>query len=135
MLRRAGFEDGLLAAIQDSPELEDSRLLPTSHGLAEVSHWLKKGSMESSTDLLLIEVAFIGSPGTGKTTSLCKILAHSSFFENYEAHVFKLDQIPNPDDALRIFFANPLVSTSTDRSVLATLPPNELLYVDTPVFH
>ena len=70
--------------------------------------------MESKHRPTTNRVAFIGSPGIGKTTSLCKILAHSSFFENYEAHVFKLDQeIPNPDDALRIF-ANPLVSTSTE---------------------
>ena len=55
LLRRAGFEDGLLAAIKDSPELEGLEALPTSHGLAEVSHWLKRGSMESSTDLRLIE--------------------------------------------------------------------------------
>lgn len=133
LLRRAGFEDGLLAAIQDSPELEGLEALPTSHGLAEVSHWLKKrfdGIKHRSTTN---RVAFIGSPGTGKTTSLCKILAHSSFFENYEAHVFKLDQeIPNPDDALRIFCESLGIHLYRDRSVLGSLPPNELLYVDTP---
>lgn len=133
LLRRAGFEDGLLAAIQDSPELEGLEALPTSHGLAEVSHWLKKRFDGIKHHPTTNRVAFIGSPGTGKTTSLCKILAHSSFFENYEAHVFKLDQeIPNPDDALRIFCESLGIHLYRDRSVLGTLPANELLYVDTP---
>ena len=133
LLRRAGFEDGLLAAIKDSPELEGLEALPTSHGLAEVSHWLKKRFDGIKHRPTTNRVAFIGSPGIGKTTSLCKILAHSSFFENYEAHVFKLDQeIPNPDDALRIFCESLGIHLYRDRSVLDTLPSNELLYVDTP---
>ncbi len=133
LLRRAGFDDGLLAAIQDSPELEGLEALPTSHGLAEVSHWLKKRFDNIKSRPTTNRVAFIGSPGTGKTTSLCKILAHSAFFENHQAHVFKLDQeIPNPDDALRIFCESLGIHLYRDPSVLPTLPAGELLYVDTP---
>ena len=133
LLRRAGFDDGLLAALQDSPEMEGLEALPTSHGLAEVSHWLKKRFDGIKARPTSNRVAFLGSPGTGKTTSLCKILAHSTFFENKQAHVFKLDQeIPNPDDALRIFCESLGIHLYRDSAVLPALPAEELLYVDTP---
>jgi len=36
LLKRAGFDEGLLAALQDSPEMEGLAALPTSLALAEV---------------------------------------------------------------------------------------------------
>lgn len=133
LLRRAGFDDGLLAALQDSPELEGLEALPTSHALTEVSHWLKKRFDEIKFRPPTNRVGFLGTPGTGKTTALCKILAHSAFFENREAHVFKLDQeIPNPDDALRVFCESLGIHIYRDSAALSSLPTGELLYMDTP---
>ena len=133
LLNRAGFDDGLLAALQDSPEMEGLEALPTSHALAEVSHWLKKRFDGIKSRPTSSRIAFMGTPGTGKTTALCKILAHSAFFENHTTHVFKLDQaIPNPDDALRIFCESLGIHLYRDRAVLPNLPSGEFLYVDTP---
>jgi flagellar biosynthesis protein FlhF len=133
LLKRAGFDEGLLAALQDSPEMEGLDALPTSHALAEVSHWLKKRFDGIKPRPTSSRTAFLGTPGTGKTTALCKILAHSAFFENHTTHVFKLDQaIPNPDDALRIFCESLGIHLYRDRAVLPTFPSGELLYVDTP---
>ena len=49
-------------------------------------------------------IALIGAPGVGKTTTLCKFLAHEVFMNKKTPNVLKVDNgIPNPDDALRIF--------------------------------
>ncbi len=133
LLKRSGFDEGLLAAILDSPELEGLEALPIPHALAEISHWLKKRYEGVKPRSTTNRVAFLGTPGTGKTTALCKILAHSTFFENKTAHVFKVDQeIPNPDDALRIFCESLSINLYRDKGMLFSLPPSELLYIDTP---
>ena len=132
LLRRAGFDEGLLAALLDSPELKGLEALPISHALAEISHWIKTRYDSLRPKPTTSRVAFLGTPGSGKTTALCKILAHSAFFENRPVQVFKLDQdIPNPDDALRIFCESLGILLHRDRSAITALQPNEHLYVDT----
>jgi len=133
LLRRSGFDEGLLAALIDSPELKGLEALPLSHALAEISHWLKTRYDALRPRATTSRVAFFGTPGSGKTTSLCKILAHSAFFENRSVQVFKLDQdIPNPDDALRIFCESLGIDLYRDQAALSQLSQDDLLYVDTP---
>ena len=133
LLRRSGFDEGLLAALLDSPELKGLEALPLSHALAEISHWLKTRYDALRPRPTTSKVAFFGTPGSGKTTSLCKILAHSAFFENRPVQVFKLDQdIPNPDDALRIFCESLGIGLYRDQAALSQLSQDDLLYVDTP---
>ena len=132
LLRRSGFDEGLLAALADSPELKGLEALPTSHALAEISHWLKNRYDSIKPKPTTSRVAFMGTPGSGKTTALCKILAHSAFFENRSVQVLKLDQdIPNPDDALRIFCESLGIHLHRDKAALTDLEPDEHLYVDT----
>jgi flagellar biosynthesis protein FlhF len=132
LMRRSGFDEGLLAALADSPELKGLEALPTSHALAEISHWLKSRYDSIRPRPTTSRVAFLGTPGSGKTTALCKILAHSAFFENRSVQVLKLDQdIPNPDDALRIFCESLGIHLHRDKAALTKLQPDEHLYVDT----
>ena len=49
-------------------------------------------------------VAFVGTPGVGKTTALCKKISDEVFIQGKEVHVLKLEaEAPNSDDALRVF--------------------------------
>ena len=46
------------------------------------------------------KIALIGSPGVGKTTTLCKFLAHEVFMNKTAPMVLKVESgVPNPDDA------------------------------------
>ena len=132
LLRRSGFDEGLLAALLDSPELKGLEALPLSHALAEISHWLKTRYDAIRTKPMTSRVAYFGTPGCGKTTALCKVLAHSAFFENRTVQVFKLDQdIPNPDDALRIFCESLGIGLYRDQAALDQMDEEDILYVDT----
>ncbi len=132
LLRRSGFDEGLLAALLDSPELKGLEALPLSHALAEISHWLKSRYNSIRIKPMTSRVAYFGTPGSGKTTALCKVLAHSAFFENRIVHVFKLDQdIPNPDDALRIFCESLGIGLYRDKAAVKLIDDEDILYVDT----
>ncbi len=105
LLRKAQFDDGLLSRLEDSPEWPRLCSLPREQALAEVFQWLGQQLREIEVPSLGRRIAFLGTPGVGKTTALCKQLAQEVFIDRTEdVSVVKLDHDePNPDDALRTY--------------------------------
>jgi flagellar biosynthesis protein FlhF len=107
--------------------------MPIGAALTEVSVILRQDYMREPRKPLYNSVAFIGTPGTGKTTALCKRLVTDIFFRNRRARVLKLDlDRPNPNDGLAAFcdaMGVPLVRDSSDAM---DTNPDETLYIDFP---
>lgn len=76
---------------------------------------------------------FIGPPGSGKTTCLCKWLAQSVLMENRLARVWRLDGSgPNTAESLSVYGEILGIPIERFASEPDTLNPAELLFVDLP---
>jgi flagellar biosynthesis protein FlhF len=107
--------------------------MPLGDALMEIAVILRGDYMRAGMKPLTQRVAFIGTPGTGKTTALCKRLAADVFFRNRKARVLKLDlDRPNPNDALTVFCDAMGVPLARDAADLAEGGADETLYVDFP---
>ena len=78
-------------------------------------------------------VAFLGSPGAGTTSALCKWLSTEVFVRQKRGVVLKLDlDRPNPGDALAVFceaLGVPCVRSAPD---VPTLTRDQSLFIDVP---
>jgi len=76
---------------------------------------------------------FIGPPGSGKTTCICKWLAQTVLMDNRPARVWRLDGTgPNTAESLSVYgeiLGIPIERFATDPS---DCNPNEMLFVDLP---
>ena len=134
ILHRAGFNDGMIGRIKSLSSWEKLVKMPLGAALNEVSVILRGEYMREPRKPLYNSVAFIGTPGTGKTTALCKRLVTDIFFRNRRARVLKLDlDRPNPNDGLAAFCEAmnvPLVRDSSE--ALGGDDGEETLYIDFP---
>jgi flagellar biosynthesis protein FlhF len=79
---------------------------------------------------------FIGAPGTGKTTVLCKWLAQATLVENRQAAVWRLDgQVANTAESVSVFAE--ILGVPVERFAPANgeAPDADLLFVDFPGVH
>lgn len=104
VLTRAGLDSGILNQFQDSERWDAVKDLPLHYALSEFGFFLKQQFNRLPRAELAPRVAFLGLPGAGKTTALCKVLSEKVFRFGEKPGVAKLDsELPNPDDALRVF--------------------------------
>jgi flagellar biosynthesis protein FlhF len=133
ILNRAGFNEGIKARIRSVASWQRLVRMPMGAALTEVAVILRGDYMRTPRRPLENTVAFIGTPGTGKTTALCKRLVTDVFIRNRKARVLKLDlDRANPADALSVFcdaMGVPLVRSSTDA---VERDADGTLYVDLP---
>jgi len=104
ILAKTGFDSQLLSDIRSWSNWTEIKDLSLAECLKEITIGLS--DRFRSLNILPTEdrIALIGAPGVGKTTTLCKFLAHEVFMNKKTPNVLKVDNgIPNPDDALRIF--------------------------------
>ncbi len=76
---------------------------------------------------------FVGGPGAGKTTCLCKWLTRVVLLDNHPARVLRLDgRSANTAEALSVYCD--ILGVPVDRCVTNTVQPDEseLLFVDLP---
>jgi flagellar biosynthesis protein FlhF len=127
ILLRAGFNEGMIARIRGLASWEKLVKMPLGAVI------LRGDYMRAERRRLYHSVAFIGTPGSGKTTALCKRLVTEVFFRNRRARVLKLDlDRPNPNDGLAVFceaMGVPLVRDSSDAMEAGS---DETLYIDFP---
>ncbi|MGB0370058.1 MAG: hypothetical protein ACPGN3_01815 [Opitutales bacterium] len=136
VLRTAGFDNTLLTSLENSPKWEKICELPVPRALTEVSRWLRQDYERIDTVNVTGRMAFLGTPGVGKTTALCKRISHDVLMKGARVHVLKVDQdMPNPDDALRLFCDVMGANFFRDPASLNQIPDNETVYLDFPGIH
>jgi len=133
ILSKAGFHPQLLSEIQSWGNWKSILKLPLADALKEITIGLSDRFRSTSTIATTERVALLGAPGVGKTTTLCKFLAHEVFMNKRTPHVLKVENgIPNPDDALRIFCEVIGVTLFREPGNLPSISDSSPLYLDFP---
>jgi flagellar biosynthesis protein FlhF len=133
VLSKAGFDLALLSEIQSWTDWNKVSELPLADALKEITVGLS-GRFRSTPSIPTTDkIALLGAPGVGKTTTLCKFLAHEVFMNKRTPHVLKVENgIPNPDDALRIFCEVVGVTLFREPENLPEISEPNPLYLDFP---
>lgn len=133
ILQKGGVPDSLLARIKSGKRWLFISQLPVVEALNEVAGLLRQEFEALPKRPTGRCIAFLGTPGVGKTTALCKRLAMEVFFKQKRAVVLKVDMdTANSGEALSIFceaLGVPMVRS------LDSVPPlgnDEALYIDCP---
>lgn len=104
LLKRSGFSEAMLARLQAMPEFAAMEGQPLHHAIAEVGRALRQVVQKRPARPLPARVAFLGTPGVGRTTALCKWLAKEVFSRQRMARVLKAEfDRPNPAEGLAVF--------------------------------
>ena len=104
LLAKFGFDQSLLSDIQSWANWKILKDASIADALKEITIGLSDRFRGLESFPVTEKVALLGGPGVGKTTTLCKFLAHEVFMNKTTPSVLKIENgVPNPDDALRIF--------------------------------
>ena len=133
VLSKAGFDLALLSEIQSWTDWKKVSELPLADALKEITVGLSGRFRSTPSVPTTDKIALLGAPGVGKTTTLCKFLAHEVFMNKRTPHVLKVENgIPNPDDALRIFCEVVGVTLFREPENLPEISESNPLYLDFP---
>ena len=115
------------------PEWSHLAALPPGRALTQVGILLRAQFRALHRQPLGDRVAFLGSPGAGKTTALCKWLATEVFVRQRPGVVLKLDlDRANPGDALAVFCEALGVPCARSVHDVPALQPGKSLLVNVP---
>ncbi|MEO5958820.1 MAG: flagellar GTP-binding protein [Opitutaceae bacterium] len=104
LLRRSGITESALNRIQSGATWSELNSLPLHRALAETSRLLRAQVETRAARPPLSRAAFIGSPGVGRTTALCKWIAQEVFRRARMGHVVSVEfDRPNPLGPLPVF--------------------------------
>jgi flagellar biosynthesis protein FlhF len=133
VLSKAGFDLALLSEIRSWADWKKINELPLADALKEITIGLSDRFRSTPSIPTTDKIALLGAPGVGKTTTLCKFLAHEVFMNKRTPHVLKVENgIPNPDDALRIFCEVVGVTLFREAGNLPEISEPNPLYLDFP---
>ncbi len=139
LLRRSGFSEQLLARLESTPALAQAAQLPLHQGLVEVAQALRAQAGTRKPRPLPSRTAFLGTPGVGRTTALCKWLAKEVFVRERVGRVLKAEfDRPNPAEGLAVFCEALGISLEYYSPEADAAPetmggaPGEFLYADLP---
>lgn len=133
LLRAAGLSAPLIAQMQSGTDWKLWERMSPARALTQAGIGLRETWMRRSPRALGDRIAFVGSPGAGKTTALCKQLAVDTFVRGRRPAVLKLDlENANPCDGLAVFCEALGVTFSRDASELPPLATGSALYIDVP---
>lgn len=134
LLERSGFCKTVIHKLESSKQWPELLKRSTAQQLVDVGYWLKSEYYQIPRADTGSRLAFIGLPGAGKSTALCKQLSVDVFARNRRPTVLKLDgSQPTPGDFMAVYcdilgcdYA-PCFNDDTERFC-----ETGLLYVDTP---
>ncbi len=133
LVRAAGISPTVLARLQAHETWSAIERLPAGLALTRVAALLSEELQASPRHPLGNCVVFLGSPGSGKTTALCKLLASDIFVRQQTGAVLKLDlDSANPSDGLSVFCDAMGVACVRGVGDVPELGEDMRLYVDLP---
>ena len=133
LLHRSGFSDKVVARLKWHRKWPEIVKSPVRKALASVAELLREEHDKNPQNPIGTRVAFLGTPGVGKTTALCKQLGMEVMYKQKHPAVFKVDmEKPNPGDGLAAFCDVLGVPMYRSASELGGRSPNQTLYVDLP---
>jgi flagellar biosynthesis protein FlhF len=104
LLRRSGFSESLLSRLERSSEWRRLEELPLHRALVEVGNHLRDLAAQRASRPPLSRAAFLGTPGVGRTTALCKWLSAEVFRRARIGHVVTAEfDRPNSPGQLPVF--------------------------------
>ena len=96
ILLKAGFDSQLISVIETWSNWNDIKNLPLADTLKEITIGLSDRFKVTENQPVRDRIAIIGAPGVGKTTTLCKFLAHDVFMNKKTPNVLKVENgVPN----------------------------------------
>ncbi len=133
LLHAGGVSTQILARLRSSSDWIALEAMPPGAALARIGSILREQFRARPRRELGDRIAFVGSPGAGTTSALCKRLATDVFVRQRGGVVLKLDlDRANPGDALSVFcdaLGVPCVRSIPD---VPTLAANQSLFIDVP---
>jgi flagellar biosynthesis protein FlhF len=104
LLRRSGLTETALNRLQSGANWNELNTLPLHRALAETSRLLRAQVETRTARAPLSRAAFLGTPGVGRTTALCKWIAQEVFRRARIGHVVSVEfDRPNPLGPLPVF--------------------------------
>lgn len=104
LLRRSGLTEVTLSRLERGAGWSDLSSLPLHRALAETSRLLRESAGSRTPRAPISRAAFLGAPGVGRTTALCKWLAVEVFRRARFGHVVTVEfDRPNALGPLPVF--------------------------------
>lgn len=104
LLKCSGVSDIAIGRLQCDPAWPEFESLPLHRALVEVGFLLKRQGGGWPRQLPLKRAAFLGTSGSGRTTSLCKCLGIEAIRNRRTGRVFVVEfERPNPTGPLPMF--------------------------------
>lgn len=104
LLANAGFPPSLMARLEGAEDWRRIQAMPVEQGLGKAIAWLHQYRASHSSIETPNRIAFMGTPGSGKTTSLCKYLAREVFIHGHQPEVLRLEvDKPHLDNGLSLY--------------------------------
>jgi flagellar biosynthesis protein FlhF len=133
LLKAGGFSPQVLARLRADRDWQALEKMPVGRALTRVGMLLREEFRSTPQRPLGSRVAFVGSPGAGTTTALCKWVASEVFVHQRGGMVLKLDlDRANPGDALAVFCEALGVRCARSLADVPTLPAGQTLFIDVP---
>jgi len=134
LLRRAGLSDLAIGRLQCDPAWPEWAAWPLHRALVEIGQGLQRRAGRNS-GAPLQRAAFLGTPGSGRTTALCKWLGVEVFRRGRTGRVVTVEfDRPNAAGALPVFceaLGVPWARIAGGAGT-PTVPSGEFLYFDLP---
>jgi len=135
LLRRSGLSEVALGRLQAAPFWAESASWPLHRALAEAGEHLRRDAEQRWRRTPLTRAAFLGGPGVGRTTALCKWLGTEVFRRSRLGHVVTVEfDRPNPTGPLPVFGEALGVPVARYPAATEAAVPGGFVYFDLPSF-
>ena len=133
LLRRSGFSETLVNRLEKSPAWITISELPLHRALVETGRHLCEMGAAHFDHQPLSRAAFLGTPGVGRTTALCKWLAGELFRRARMGHVITAEfDRPSPTGPLSVFCEAMGVPLAHYPASTQPATPGGFVYFDMP---
>lgn len=133
ILDRIGFDDVLLETLSGPGAFERLAQQPIDEAFCELRQAVIQACRREPGAAMGNRIAFLGTPGSGKTTSLCKWLTREVLINGKKVEVLRLDvDSPHFGDGLDAFCEAMGVPCHRDRGKAPMMDDDTLLLIDIP---